>query len=555
MIGRPLQVMKRLILFICTALGIGISFPYAVVAQDTFLLQAKLDSVHQLAKTNPEQAFQLATEVFENSKLSQVDSLAGKAQLERGQILLQFGLFQAAMDAFYEAEHIFEEQEMPLFLAQVNNALGEVYYKIKSPEDALKRHENALSIYQQLQHAVGEAETKSFIGGMYEKMGSYPRALAYQQEALHLFEQLGLSSQLAFVRENIGSIYEDLEQYDSAFFNFQKAYTINTAIGDSLRVISNLNNLGDIYRKTRNSRKGLEYSMLAAAKSGRLGLAYQQKSAVIDISKAYADMHDYEKAYKYLEEGRQLSEIIYSEESARQLAIQEAQNRLYTKNQQIYQLEQMRNFDERVKWLLAIFGALMCILGWVTFNRQQLKIKTNKALLERQQEILQVKEQLILTEKQNLQLLEMKMETEEKAHSRALTAQTLHVVDKNQMMEDIRIRLKNILEEDSKEQKKKIRNLIKQIDYNFSNDSGWEDFKYNFEKVHQDFFQNIHQRTGGLTPAEMKLASLMRLNLSSKEIASSLGISMDSLRISRYRLRKKLNLGKGDSLQQFILGI
>ncbi|WP_200977813.1 tetratricopeptide repeat protein [Echinicola sp. 20G] len=524
-------------------------------AQTTEESTQMLREAQSIAKRNPEQAFAMATEVLEKQQINGADSIIGKAQLIRGKVLLQFGLYQPASEALYEAEHLFETAEQDLYLAQVNNVLGEVYYKIKTPEDAVARHEKALSIYQNLKNREGEAETKSFIGGMYEKMGNYPKALAHQREALKIFEELGLQSHKAFVRENIGSIFEDLEQYDSAYFNFQKAYTLNIAVGDSLRLVSNLNNLGDVFRKTRKPEKGLSYSQMAAEMSARLGFLDQQNSAIVDISKAYAEMRDYENAYNFLEQSRQLSEIVYSEESARQIAIQEAQNHLYTKNQQINQLEQMREFDAMVKWLLVFLVVLMCVLGWVIFNRQKLKIKSNKELLEQQEEILQVKEQLIATEKENRQLLELKMETEEQAHSKSLTAQTLHLIDKNQMLEGIQVKLKSILEENPKDQKKKIRNLIKEIDFNFSHDTDWDDFKLNFEKVHQDFFRNIQQRTGGLTPAEMKLASLMRLNLSSKEIASSLGISMDSLRISRYRLRKKLNMEKGDSLQQFILCI
>ncbi len=547
--------MKRLIILTCTAAIFFSWFTLSAQAQIPLAINSQLDSAKKLAKSKPDKAFLLATEVLEASKLALLDSLVGKAQLVRGQILLQFGLFQPASESFYEAEHIFQNNEMPSLSAQVNNALGEVYYKIKTPEDALLRHETALNIYQKLKDAEGEAETKSFIGGMYEKMGYYPKGLAYQQEALKIFESLNHKGQLAVVRENIGSIYEDLEQYDSAYVNFQKAYILNLFLGDSLRIIGNLNNLGDVLRKTREPEQGLLYSVQAAEMSGRLGFLYQQRSAIVDISKSYAEMRDYSNAYKFLEKSRQLSDLVYSEESARQLAIQETQNKLYAKNQQISQLEQMHDFDAVVKWLLVFLVGLMCVLGWVIFNRQKLKIRSNKELLGRQQEIILVKEQLIATEQQNMQLLELKMETEEKAHSKALTAQTLHVIDKNQMLEDIQARLKIIMEVEPKEQKKRIRNLIKQIDFNFSHDTDWEDFKYSFEKVHQDFFKNMQQRTGGLTPAEMKLASLMRLNLNSKEIASSLGISMDSLRISRYRLRKKLNLEKGDSLQQFLLCI
>ncbi|MFC5625890.1 tetratricopeptide repeat protein [Algoriphagus winogradskyi] len=515
----------------------------------------QLDSAWLISKSAPESAFAAASGLLGKSRTNKVDSLTGRVQLLRGKILFQFGMFQEATEALYEAEHIFRETRKMKYLAQVNNLLGEVYYKIKNSESALLRHEQALKIYQQINDDAGEAETKSYIGGMFEKIGAYPKALEYQRESLQQFETLGMRSEIAFVRENIGSIYEDLEKYDSAKFNFEQAFLLNSELGDSLRVIGNLNNLGDVFRKTREASKSLAFSKRAAEMSQRLGVLTLQKSAVVDISKAYAEMEDYESAFKYLEQSRQLSDMVFSEESTRQLAIQEAQYNLFTKNQQIKELEQTKNFDAKVKWLLLFLVSLLCVLGWVIFNRQKLKIRSNRELLQRQEEILKVKEQLITTEKENLKLLELKMEAEDKAHSKSLTAQTLHVIDKNQMLEDIQAKLKSILEEDSKEQKKRIRNLIKQIDFNFSHDSDWDDFKQTFERVHQDFFKNIQTRSGGLTPAEMKLASLMRLNLNSKEIASSLGISMDSLRISRYRLRKKLNLKKEDSLQQFLLCI
>ena len=515
----------------------------------------RLDSAQLLSTSDPEIAFVLATEALEESKLAKDDPLTGKIQLLRGSILFQFGMFQQSAEALYEAGHIFQTSQNQSQLAKVHNLLGEVYYKIKSPTEALQRHETALEIYQKLKDPAGEAETKSFIGGMYEKIGAYPKALEYQNEALGIFEKLGLKSSIAFVRENIGSIYEDLGNYDSAYSNFQKALILNTELGDSLHMISNLNNLGDVYRKTKEPEKSLAYSLQAAEMSERLGSLYQQRSAVVDISKANAEIGNFEQAYYFLEQSRKLSESVFSEESTRQLAVQEAQYKLFAKNQEIDRLEQKQRFDGKIKWLLLLLLGILCVLGWVIFNRQTLKIRSNKELLERQQEILKVKEQLIETEKQNLHLLELKMKAEDEAHSKSLTAQTLHVIDKNQMLDDIQSRLKSILEDEPKEQKKKIRNLIKQIDYNFSHDSDWDDFKHNFERVHQDFFKNIQQSSDGLTPAELKLVSLMRLNLSSKEIASSLGISMDSLRISRYRLRKKLKLEKGGSLQQFILCI
>ncbi|GHN01096.1 hypothetical protein WSM22_25850 [Cytophagales bacterium WSM2-2] len=90
------------------------------------------------------------------------------------------------------------------------------------------------------------------------------------------------------------------------------------------------------------------------------------------------------------------------------------------------------------------------------------------------------------------------------------------------------------------------------IEQNFVQDKDWDDFRQIFEQVHQDFFQRLQRNSQDLTPSDLRLASLIRLNIPSKDIAVVLGISPDSLRIARYRLRKKLGMTQGDSLSHFI---
>lgn len=513
-----------------------------------------LERASQMAPKDPEEAFRLVSSLIQDpDQIKDLDF--AKAQALRGALLMGLGLYQEALSPLYEAETLFLDLDCISCLADTHNKLGQLYYKIKTPESAIARHEKALSLYSEVMDWHGIAKSKGFIGGMHEKMGDYSLALAYQNESLEMFKSQGDHADMAFVLENIGSIYEDLERFDSAFFYFDQAYAYNLSAGDSADLIGNLNNLGDVFRKSGNQDSALVYTQKALELSERLGNSYQKRSALVDLAKANDLMGNHAQAYSYLEEVRQLSEVIFSEEAARQLAVKEAQYEVNQKIAQIAQLQQVSRADARIRWLLIFLLLVLAGLAWAMINRQKLKIRNSKDLLARQQELLEMKEKLIATEKENINLLEARMATEVEAQSKALTAQTLHVLDKNQMLEEIQDKLKKILEEDLKEQKKKIRNLIKQIDYNFSQDTDWDDFKFSFEKVHQDFFKKLNQPGNELTPGELKLASLMRMNLSSKEIASTLGISLESLRISRYRLRKKLNLDKGESLQQFLLCI
>lgn len=543
--------MRRSVFFILLLLGI-ISDGYA---QSSDLPNEKiLENANLLSSKNPEEAFRLVSGIIQHPSQKK-DLYYGKAQALRGELLMGLGLYQEALDPFYEAETLFLDLDCLTCLADVHNLLGMLYYKIKTPESALARHEKALELYYEGMDWHGIAQSKGFIGGMYEKMGNYSKALSLQNESLEMFKTKGNRTDMAFVLENIGSIFEDQEQYDSAFLYFKSAYEYNLQAGDSSSLIGNLNNLGDVFRKTGKQDSAINYSMKALELSERLGNSYQRRSALVDLAKANAFLGNHELGYSYMEEARQLSELIFSEEAAKQLAVKEAQYEVNEKVAQIAQLEQVSRAESRIRWLLIFLLLVLVGLAWAMINRQKLKIQNGKDLLDRQNELLAIKERLIATEKENINLLEARMATEVEAQSKALTAQTLHVLEKNQMLEEIQEKLKKILEEDPKEQKKKIRNLIKQIDYNFSQDTDWDDFKLSFEKVHQDFFKKLNQTANELTPGEIKLASLMRMNLSSKEIASTLGISLESLRISRYRLRKKLNLEKGESLQQFLLCI
>ena len=544
----------REFVFCCFLLLTSLIYPVTFSsAQD--MKSFDLDRVSKLMKKNPEEALIFTNEFLANGTTKKDSQKYGELLLIKGQLLFQVGLYQLASEALYQAEKVFDSKVCLQCLGRVNNALGEVYYKIKSPEESLLRHQKALSFFQSSKDELGIARAKGFIGGMYEKLGEYEKALSFQKEALILSENIQDHAQIAFVFENIGSIYEDIENFDSALFYFEQASKHNLFIGDSLSRIGILNNLGDVYRKSGRVDIGLSYSINSLELSLRLGNLYQQRSALVDLSKSYALLGEFENSYLKLEEARQLGEKIFSEESARQLAILESQYGLEAKNLEINRLNQKQEFESSLRWLFIFLLFLLTVLGYLIYNRQKLKIRSNKELLLRQEELIQMNEKLIETEKYNLQLLESKMVAEEKAHSKTLSAQTLHVIDKNQMLEEIKAKLKKIMEEDPKEQKKKIRNLIKQIDFNFSHDTEWEDFKLSFEKVHQDFFRNLQHKSGELTPADLKLASLMRMNLSSKEVASTLGISMDSLRISRYRLRKKLQLQKEEKLQNFILSL
>lgn len=106
----------------------------------------------------------------------------------------------------------------------------------------------------------------------------------------------------------------------------------------------------------------------------------------------------------------------------------------------------------------------------------------------------------------------------------------------------------------NKKLEKKLKNLSHEISLKIKGES-WVHFEAYFKNVHPRFFEKLTEQFPDLTPTEIKLAAYLRLNLSTKEIASITFLSNDSIKTARTRLRKRLKLSPEDNLISFLLSI
>ena len=83
-------------------------------------------------------------------------------------------------------------------------------------------------------------------------------------------------------------------------------------------------------------------------------------------------------------------------------------------------------------------------------------------------------------------------------------------------------------------------------------EADWENFKRMFEKLNPHFFTSLREKAPNITIAEQRMAALIRLNLTSKQMASTLGISVDSVHKSKQRLRHRLQVQDGTNLEEML---
>ncbi len=166
------------------------------------------------------------------------------------------------------------------------------------------------------------------------------------------------------------------------------------------------------------------------------------------------------------------------------------------------------------------------------------------------------KEKLHLEKEKELESAFIKAKNEELLRdvaykNKMLANSTMTLIQKNEML----IRLKEVIQHESKtqiDQKQLRQKVLHLIDKNMNSDHDWEIFENTFAEVHEDFLATLKEKHPNLTSGELRLAAYIRMNLSSKEIAPLINISLRSIENKRYRLRIKLEISHDDNLKMYL---
>ncbi|MEQ9307479.1 MAG: tetratricopeptide repeat protein, partial [Marinoscillum sp.] len=446
--------------------------------------------------------------------------------------------------------------------AKINVLLGKVYLRSGNQTQAFLFQHRAMQLFDVINDDFGKATVYGNLGHLYEKTHAYDSALFYQKKALTYYHAVGDSIGLADIHDNIGSIYEDLNLLEKARDHFQIALTINRKNDNHAAMVVNLNNIGDTYRKGKELSLALKYSAEALELAESSHFNYQIKSACRDLSKIYESLGKPALALRYLTRSYELTDDIFSEQIAAEIAKTQAIYELEQKQQRITLLEKEQSFNRSIVWLSSLGLMIFLTLGVMIFYQQKSKNVKKRKLLEAEADLAkielentQLSEQKLKTDLENKILKEDQLQHELDLKSKSLTKNALHMIQKNEFLHEIRSKLKELRKASPDLMDKRIKKLIKSIDYSFNLDDDWQEFETVFQQVHSQFFEKLKILYPNLSPAEVRLCAMIRLNLHSKDMSAIMGISQDSLRISRYRLRKKLGLSKGSNLYSFILNI
>ncbi|MGB3589953.1 MAG: tetratricopeptide repeat protein, partial [Tunicatimonas sp.] len=350
------------------------------------------------------------------------------------------------------------------------------------------------------------------LGALATTQEQWHKAEQYYRQALQRYQRRGNHEGTASLHESLSNLYNQQQKYELARQEARKGLA---AVDEDLRVRSLLHvDLAEAYE----------------------GLSQYQSAA--ESYRTYATLRDSLLGQEKVEAIAEMEARYQNEQQKRELAIQDQKIELLNQSAKIRQLE--RNLLVAGLLSLLLIGFFVIRIQRQKVNRKQTQLKNSQALLA------SVKENAYLKEQRLLQELEHR--------NQQLTSYTLNFVQKNELMNNVRQQVDE-LQKQKQWTSRDFRRIKMHIQQHVSIDQDWEHFRLHFESVHPDFFHNLTESFDNLGSKELRLCALIRLNMSIKESATVLGISPDSVKTARHRLRKKMNLNGATSMLEALMQI
>ncbi|WP_308992564.1 LuxR C-terminal-related transcriptional regulator [Mariniflexile litorale] len=211
-------------------------------------------------------------------------------------------------------------------------------------------------------------------------------------------------------------------------------------------------------------------------------------------------------------------------------------------------------YKDTIGIVLYLVLIALSIGAFYYYNKQ--KIKREQRLLKikyakEQQEI--VREKNLENEKRIVQLKNESLSNEVKLKSKQLANTALALVKKNETLQDIKKELAN--NKDSFDNQYAFKKILNKVDSSIAHKDEWKVFEYNFNQVHEDFFKSLKSKHSNLTPKDLKICAYIKMNLSNKEIAPLMNVSVRGLETHRYRLKRKLELENDISVSDYLTNL
>jgi len=446
-----------------------------------------------------------------------------------GMEYFQYANFEKALEKSFEALSLYEEINKQDKISSTYNIIGIIYKRSNKYELALSYFEKALEIEKQIGNNENIGAILGNIGVAYASLSMHEVALKYYLEAERYLKKIK-NANLSVNLNNIGWTYYLLEEYDKSIEYYKNAIEETQIYNDSSQLIITLNNIGLSF-KEKNELDSAEFYI---SQSFLLSKNINEPYSLLRILYSYAEVLKEKKKYKeatqYLFEYIELNDSIYSFESQRKFEELQIRYETEQKEQEIELLKQKDLLKTQRTQLLILIVSLIILLAFLFLYRFYTQKK-------------RIADKLVISK-----LKREKLNEELDIKNQQLTNFALLTVERNEFIATLNNHIKLLKREEKINNNSKFKDLAAAINSYVLNYKNRQLFEKQMGEAYEVFFKKLQKKFPNLTQSEKNLAALLRLKLSSKEIASLMNISSKSIDTYRYNLKKKLNLKAEDNL-------
>jgi tetratricopeptide (TPR) repeat protein/DNA-binding CsgD family transcriptional regulator len=447
---------------------------------------------------------------------SELNDQTGKAN-----VLMNLGLIYAddldlplAKKYFREAISLFETTGEEGRKATTYSKIASVLVK----EDSLAKAESflnhAIDVHQSNEFRYGVAEALNRKANLYAKRGHYDTSLSFLNQSIAISEEIRDLEGVVKSHVDLGEIYFQMDKYEKAKASFIKANELSQLIYSKKWGVESLKGLFLVFKEENNTHEAMEYF----DKYTSLQDSISSRQKILTIANLKNEF-----------EGR------------------EQLRELQTRNLEVIALQKEAKAKRLQFILLASLSFMALVITFLLFLINKTKNRFQRNQAEQKIKLAKAAEQLHKQELENSILREKELQKELDLKHRELAAFAVNFVQKTELIQEIEFDLQKgeLAVNDIKKIRKKLSTTSRL-------DAEWEVFKKQFESVHPAFIETLKATHPTLTQSEVRHCILIRMNMSPKECAAVLGISPESIKTSRYRLRKKLKLGSEEGLFDYL---
>ncbi|MCC6252634.1 MAG: tetratricopeptide repeat protein [Bacteroidia bacterium] len=495
-----------------------------------------------------------------NSEYQKINDIHGQVSTIHniGVTNFYYGNYDKAMEYYTKALKKLEEGSADLLSEiDITTNIAILLNQEKQFERAINYYRKALRVQTKLNDRKGIGSTLTSIGISYFAQGNYDSSFYYHSRALDYFKEGKMESGISMALNNMGEILLLRNNNFEALELFKESKEIREKANEQYGLAISCKNLGRVFTQLKNWVDADKYFKQALNIGHEINSPYILAQVYQSQAEYYALKGDYKEAYKHNQMYHLINDSLFSTEKSIMISnLQErykkenTEKELLKKNNKIQLLEKEKHLVKLYYIGSFIFLLLAIVAIWLYLSRKKMQVENkllqserDKVLLKSEAELHQSKFEIEKNKKEEA-IFELENKKQE------IVQMALYISQQNEYLENFKKGIQEI-----KEDKQMLMVLEKEFEQKLNLDKQREQFTLNINLINEDFYTSLHHKFPQLSDNEKKLCAMLRLNLSSKEIASILNISPKSVDMNRYRLRKKLEIPTHIELYDFFMSV